>query len=93
MYQRQQCVGSVWQETVLDHGTPSSCLKRAAIETKAEIFSLSGVCISQVHKEQVCPGLCPQPEDVAIPPACWSIAWDLVVAGTIQHIGTTVGRV
>ena len=77
---------TVWQDTVFDHGTLSSCHRPAAVDTWAEnnIFSMAGIwCTFQVHHEQVGPGLCPQPEDVAIPPACWSIAWDLVVAGTI----------
>lgn len=93
--QRQQRVHSVWQGTVLDDGTPSSCHRPAAVETWAEnnILSMAGIwCTFQMCHERVGPALCPQPEDVVVPRACWSTAWGLIVAGAILHIGTTVGR-
>lgn len=72
---------TVWHGSVFDHGTPSSCHRPTAEDTWAEnnIFSVAGIwCTFQVHHEQIGPGLCPQPEDVA---------------GAIQHICATVGRV
>lgn len=67
-----------------------------AVETWAEnnILSMAGIwCTFQMRRERVGPALCPQPEDVVVPRACWSTAWGLIVAGAILHTGTTVGRV